>query len=93
MSTKIYFKETVWREVVVDITEDQRSEIFNKVTSGEIDNCDDLYDLFYEKGIDVIDNRFDYNTSEYITKEDNGGQPTIEIYDKNKNFPLPDLTN
>lgn len=96
MSTKIYFKETVWREVVVDLSDQQKEEVYAGITSGSIQNSDDLYDFFYEKKISPIDNSFDYETSEPMSKEENGDQPTIEVYERNKNFPYydnPTLTN
>lgn len=92
MKAKFFFKETVWREVVVDLTDSQKNEVFEMISSNKIQSCDDLYDYFYDQSIDPIENRFDYNTSEPISKSENGDQPTIEVYTKNLGIE-PDLTN
>lgn len=92
MKAKFFFKETVWREVVVELTDVQKNEVFDMISSNKIQNCDDLYDFFYDQSIDPIENRFDYNTSEPISKSENGDQPTIGVYTNNLGID-PDLTN
>lgn len=92
MKAKFFFKETVWREVVVELTDAQKNEVFDMISSNKIQNCDDLYDFFYDQSIDPIENRFDYNTSEPISKSENGDQPTIEVCTNNLGIE-PDLTN
>lgn len=93
MKTRFNFKETVWREVVIELTEVQKNEVFEMVSSGEIENCDDLYDYLFTQGIDSIDNSFNYETSSPISKQENGGEPTIEVYENGNLTFLPNLTN
>jgi hypothetical protein len=95
MGTKFFFKETVWREVRVKLSDEQEKEIARLIKEGKIDNGDDLYDYLYDKSIFPYHNDIDFDTATIMSKKENNNQLTLEMYfsvDVDKKTE-PDVTN
>jgi len=93
MSTKFFFKETAWREIRVDLSEEQEKEVVKLIETGVIDNCEDLYNHFYGEDIFPYHNDYEFETPEPLSKKENDNQPTIEVYLSGGKKVEPDVTN
>lgn len=73
--TYIDFKITKWERI--DVDDEIKDEVLEKVKSGEITDANDMWNFF-------DDDSFTYeeldDTSEPMSVADNGGFPTIEIH-------------
>ena len=91
---KLFFKETVWREVKVSLSQEQEKVVAERVQRGEIANADDLYDYLYDEvGTQPYHNDFELETVEPMSREENDDQCTIEVYLTDGKKVEPDVTN
>lgn len=91
---KLFFKETVWREVKVSLSQEQEKVVAERVQRGEISNADDLYDYLYDEvGTQPYHNDFELETVEPMSREENDDQYTIEVYLTDGKKVEPDVTN
>jgi hypothetical protein len=91
---KLFFKETVWREVKVSLSQEQEKVVAERVQRGEISNADDLYDYLYDEvGTQPYHNDFELETAEPMSREENDDQCTIEVYLTDGKKVEPDVTN
>lgn len=78
---KFNFKVTLWDNITVD--EEYEQEVFDAIKVGTVTTSADIIDLF--DGLD-IDFRYQEDTEKQMTIEQNGGKPTIKIFDDNNLF-------
>ena len=76
------FKVTTWERV--QIPEEIKEDVLNKIKTGEINSADDIFSEFDHENLscDVIDEI----PTEQMSVEENGGSSTIEVY-KDKDTP------
>lgn len=67
-------KITIWERVEFN-TEEEMLDVMAKLESGEFISNGDVCD-YLDRGSTYLD-----DSSEYVTKEENNGQPTMEIID------------
>ena len=72
----IDFKITTWERVSVPT--EHKDKVLEALNSGEIQTSNDLIEFIEDANFDGIMEE----TSEQLTVEDNGNQPTIEIIDE-----------
>lgn len=85
---KIRFKETIWREVRLDVSPEIEREIMAEMKEMTISDADKLYNFLQEKKLvgSMYENRYDMESSEPVY---DGTEPTIEVFLKDgiyKNF-------
>ena len=90
---KLFFKETVWREVRVKLSQEQEKVVADFIQNGEISNVDELYYHLNDIDVEPYQNDFELETAEPMFPVDNDNQPTIEAYFKNSKKGQPDVTN
>lgn len=77
---EIQFKIKTWE--VVTIPDDKLQDIIAGIQSGRIKDSQDVYeDLNKDEQINDYDRRYNVESDEQVTPDDNDGYSTIEIYD------------
>jgi hypothetical protein len=90
---RVSFKETIWREFKFDATEEEEQRIMELIRIGKITDSDSLYDFIMdETDIELDVNEHNIETAEPMTPEENGGEPTIEVFE-NDDDTEPTETN
>lgn len=83
---KVDFKQTIWETGSIDATPEQEALILIAIQEGTITTTNELHSFVEDLTGKEVDWEMNYDSAEDMSRIDNGGAATLEVYNDHNNL-------